>query len=69
MGINEARRVALRFCRRCTLEVGHAKVGREHTLSFAAFAISIGLVVEKGIKVAYIIHWNHKMRSEICFSK
>jgi hypothetical protein len=48
MGINEARRVALRFCRRCTLEVGHAKVGREHTLSFAAFAISIGLVVKRG---------------------
>jgi len=55
MGINELGGLRCVSCRRCTLEVGHAKVGREHTLSFAAFAISIGLVVEKGIKVAYII--------------
>lgn len=68
-GNDEARRVALGFWRQCTLEVGHAKVGREHASYFAVFAISIGLVVEMGIKVAYIIYRNHKMRNEICFSK
>ena len=48
MGINELGGLRCVSCRRCTLEVGHAKVGREHTLSFAAFAISIGLVVKRG---------------------